>query len=115
MGACSKWHWLVPASTTCATVITTYQWSIPAHADGIGFIFQVDSGSAATLVCKMQEKIGDNWADIASASISSVTSAGAARYFLTANTTGIVRFVITPGTPSTLKVSAAVIWSATSR
>lgn len=116
MAACSKWEWLIPNSTACAAEITSLQWSLPNNAAEVGFIFQIDSGSAGATSCKLQELIGNTWTDVTSAVINTLTIAGAARYFLTTHTTGILRVVVAaPTLPVSLKVSAAVIWSTNSR
>jgi hypothetical protein len=100
------------SNTSCASALTSEPISVvKSTAYNLGIGLQIDSGTAAGLVCKVQQLIIGNWVDVAGWATSSITAAGSVIAWSELPCTGILRVVITPTTPSSLKVSARLYWS----
>ena len=109
-GASTRYIALAEGETVAGTgVVGNPQSTIPAYADEIGIITNIDSGTVAALTVNLQQKVGDTWVNVAGAQTTNTT--GGAVAFATTPVAGLLRVnAATVTTPSSLVVSIKVVY-----
>jgi hypothetical protein len=109
-GASTNYIILADGVSVSATgVVGVAQHSLEAHADEIGIIVQIDSGTVSALTLNLQHKVGGTWTNVAGAQ-TTATSGGAVA-FATTPIAGQIRInAATVTTPSSLVVTVKLCY-----
>lgn len=88
---------------------SSLEFSLPAEADEVGIVTNIDSGTVAALTVNIQQKVGDTWVNLAGAQTTN-TSGGAVAFATTPNVGKLRVTLATVTTPSSLKITTKVVY-----